>query len=369
MDGYVLRDLLGTGTHGEVWRAEVDGRPGRLVAIKRLRATADDDGPAGRVEDVRRDAAALERLAHPGIVSLLDVVADDDRGGGIALVMPFLPGGTLATRIAAQGPLPAAAVADLGARLGDALAATHAAGVVHGDVTPRNVLYDAEEQPLLADFGAATFLGGHRRLDVRGTALYIDPDVASGRRSPDPAADQYGLAVVLHEALSGTPPYAAPSVDATLRAADRGRRVPLADLVPEAPEALVAAIERGLARDPADRFPTIRELAARLEEVRATLPTWTPSAGPTPSTMTPWLATARTGRPGGGPGRRRQGGPDRSGPAGDPGAPDRTRRFGPAPPTPPPTSHRRLRLWPLLGAVAVLLTPPVVLAALLLSRS
>jgi serine/threonine protein kinase len=265
VDGYVVGDRLGAGTHGEVHLAQVAGRPGRVVAIKRFPGTV----RGAQLAQVRREAEALRRVSHPSIVRLLDVVADGD---DVALVAPYLSGGTLAARIA-RGPLPPAAVVDLGARLGDALAAAHSAGVVHGDVTPANVLYDAEDQPLLADFGAAVLVGDEGA-EVHGTASYLDPDVANGTRGPDAASDQYALGVVLFEAAAGTPPYAAPTAEAATRAADRGVHVPLDELAPELPAVATAAIERALDRDPAARFASLRELASQLEEVRATLPTW-----------------------------------------------------------------------------------------------
>ncbi len=278
MEGYTLHGVLGTGAHAAVHRAEPATHPGRIVAVKRFLAPPTADS----VAEVRREAAILERLSHPSIVRLLDVVTDGD---GAALVTPFLPGGTLADRIA-HGSLPTGAVADLGARLGDALAAAHAAGVVHGDVKPANVLYDAEEQPLLTDFGAAVLVGEVPTTTI-GTAAYLDPEVAAGGAAQGPASDQYALGVLLYEALAGTPPYAAPTVEATLRAADRGVHLPLAELAPAAPATVTAAIERALARDPAARFATVRELASRLEEARAGLATWTGPAPPRPPTPQP----------------------------------------------------------------------------------
>lgn len=376
MEGYTLHGVLGTGAHAEVHRAEPATHPGRIVAVKRFLAPPTRDS----VAEVRREAAILERLSHPSIVRLLDVAPDGD---GVALVTPFLPGGTLADRVA-RSSLPTAAVADLGARLGDALAAAHAAGVVHGDVKPSNVLYDAEEQPLLADFGAAVLLGETPAATI-GTAAYLDPEVAAGRAQQRPASDQYALGVLLYEALAGSPPYAAPTVEATLRAADRGVHVPLADLVPDAPVAVTDAIERALARDPAARFATVRELASRLEEARAGLDTWTstvtpPRDGTFPSTDAVTPPPPETPAPGG---RRRDGAslppaggratPDRPLPTGRTVStggddPTLTRRFGPAPPAPadPPAPDRR-RVPMLLAAFVVLLVPIAIVVAFLVA--
>src|SRR5690606_38993582 len=110
-----------------------------------------------RIAELRREAEALERLSHPSILRLLDVVPD---GPGVALVFPFAAGGSLAQRIAeAPDGLDATFVADLGARLARALASAHNAGLIHRDVKPSNILFDVEGQPLLADLGTALLRG------------------------------------------------------------------------------------------------------------------------------------------------------------------------------------------------------------------
>lgn len=399
MEGYTLHGVLGRGAHGEVHRAEAIGRPGRIVAVKRF---TDAPSPA-QIREVRREAELLQQLSHPSIVQLLDVAPDGD---GVALVTPFLPGGTLAARIA-RGSLPPAAVADLGARLGDALAAVHGAGIVHGDVKPANVIYDAEEQPLLTDFGAAVLVGD-LSVETVGTATYLDPEVAAGRATAGPVSDQYALGVLLYEALAGAPPYGAPTVDATLRIADRGVHAPLADLAPDAPDAMVAAIERAISRSPTDRFGTVRDLASVLEEVRTGLDTWIPPPpgaadrswptdppaddGPEPGRAVPAPADLPPPPPTD-PGPRRDV-PFRPAPQTSPPTPDasppraaplptgrgldaasqrdpdqdptRTRRFGPAPPRPaePESDEQRSRVPLILVAIVVLLVPIGVVAAL-----
>lgn len=376
--GYVLREPLGEGSAAVVWRAEPSGSPGRVVAVKRLRGPADPSA----VADLRREADALERLSHPSILRLLDVVADGD---GVALVLPYAPGGSLAGWIAAEPDgLDPATVADLGARLGGALAAAHNLGLVHRDVKPANVLFDAEAQPLLADFGTARLLGD--RTEIAGTAEYLAPEVAAGA-PPDARSDVYGLGVTCYEALTGTPPYAGSTPRATLRAAERGHHVPLRDVI-DAPAALCDAVEAAISRDPADRPATAADLAGRLDEAARRLHADDGLPPPPPSRAAGTLgatsgavppADTTTGAPTAGPSATDA--PVARGASGASGAPTAgsaapaagsahgaersgTQLFGPAPPRPTAPSPQRSgvdrRLLVAAAALVVLLPVGVV---------
>jgi serine/threonine protein kinase len=259
--GYVLRELIGTGSSAAVWRGEAVGTPGRLVAVK---VVAHTDGGAA-IDALRREGEVLTRLSHPSILQVVDLVATD---AGLALVTPFAAGGSLADALAhAPGGLPAAMVADIGARLASALAAMHGAGIVHRDIKPANVLFDREHQPLLADVGIARLRG--EAAEIAGTADYRDPELLAGRE-PAPRSDLYALGVTLYEALAGVPPYVGATADATVAAADRGRFLPLASHV-DAPLALTTVIEAAFARDVAARPAGAHELAGRLDEIRRSL--------------------------------------------------------------------------------------------------
>jgi serine/threonine protein kinase len=259
--GYVLRELIGTGSSAAVWRGEAVGAPGRLVAVK---VVAHTEGGAA-IDALRREGEVLTRLSHPSILQVVNMVATDV---GLALVTPFAAGGSLADALAhAPGGLPAAMVADIGARLASALAAMHGVGILHRDVKPANVLFDREHQPLLADAGITRLRG--EAAEIAGTAEYLDPELLAGRE-PAPRSDLYALGVTLYEALAGVPPYAGATAEATVAAADRGRFLPLASHV-DAPLALTTVIEAAFARDAAARPAGAHELAGRLDEIRRSL--------------------------------------------------------------------------------------------------
>ena len=141
---------------------------GQEVALKRLSLHGTPEELATARQRIKREAEVLRALDHPGIVRLRDVVDDGD---DLVLVMDHLSGGTLAQRVAEDGPLPPDEVGELADRLVDALAAAHRQGIVHRDIKPANVLFDAAGQPHLADFGAASnrdvTLGPHRQRDGR----------------------------------------------------------------------------------------------------------------------------------------------------------------------------------------------------------
>jgi eukaryotic-like serine/threonine-protein kinase len=348
LPGYVLHQRIGVGAAAEVYRAEPVGAPGRVVAVKRLRV----DAPRRAVEELRREAEAMARLAHPSILRILDVVAD---GAGLALVLPLAPGGSLADRLATDtGGLATVEVADLGARLAGALAAAHNLGLVHRDVKPANVLFDAEGQPLLGDLGTARLTS--ELAPVAGTAEYLDPALAEGA-APGPRTDVYGLGVTLYEALTGVPPYAGSTPGQTLVAAASGIHVPLGERV-DAPAALVDTIERAMHRDPTARFATANELAGRLDEARRALEADTElqvpppplgSAGVLGSVPPPPLGRTSAAAP------REMRPPERAAAPAATAERSGTRTFGPAPPPPEEGDARRRRLDRRLLVAAALL--------------
>jgi len=241
--GYVLETLLGRGGSGEVWRAR-PRRGGEPVAVKVL--------VAGEPERQAREAALLGALDHPHLVRLVEVVHQPRRGGvaRVALVLELLDGGSLAALLARRGRLRPGEVVTAIAPVAAALAHAHAHGVVHGDLSPGNIVFTAEGRPVLTDLGVARVLGETAAAEV--TPPYVDPTVARGG-APGPASDVFGVAAAAFHALTGIAPWNAATPADTLAVAAGGHLPDLAELAPDAPAELVAVIDRGMAADPHDR--------------------------------------------------------------------------------------------------------------------
>jgi eukaryotic-like serine/threonine-protein kinase len=210
-DRYLLRSRLGGGAMGAVWLAR-DELLGRDVAVKQvlIPAGSDAEATAGHREAAMREGRIAARLSHPHAVSVFDMVDD---GGTPWLVMEYLPSRSLATVLHEGGTLPVAQVAQIGAQVADALVAVHAAGVVHRDVKPGNILIGegARSQGLvkITDFGISRARGDVSLTQtgvVKGTPAFLAPEVARGQ-DPNDASDVFSLGATLYACLEGTPPF------------------------------------------------------------------------------------------------------------------------------------------------------------------
>ncbi|MFF4370481.1 serine/threonine-protein kinase [Streptomyces sp. NPDC001594] len=271
---YTAHQILGRGSAGTVWLGEGPDGP---VAVKLLREDlASDQELVGRFVQER---SALLGLEHPHIVSVRDLVVD---GNDLALVMDLVRGTDLRTRLDRERRMaPEAAVAVV-ADVADALAAAHAAGVVHRDVKPENVLLDMQgplgpggaHPALLTDFGVAKLIDHPRRTPapvgaraaapatrIIGTPDYLAPEIVEGL-PPRAAVDIYALATVLYELLAGFTPFGGGHPGAVLRRHVTETVVPL----PGIPEELWQLIVQCLAKAPASRLRA-SELSVRLREL------------------------------------------------------------------------------------------------------
>ncbi|MEW2343633.1 MULTISPECIES: serine/threonine-protein kinase [Streptomyces] len=250
---YRLLSPLGEGGMGTVWRAR-DEVLRREVAVKEVRApdwlTAPErERMYARLE---REAWAAARVAHPNVVTVYDVAAEDGRPW---IVMELVRGLTLADLLDAEGPLPPRRAAAIGAEVLSALRAAHAAGVLHRDVKPGNVLMANDGRVVLTDFGIARVEGSSALTmtgEVIGSPEFLAPERALGR-DPGPESDLWSLGVLLYAAVEGASPFRQDTPLSTLRAVVDEALPPPRRAGPLAP-----VIEGLLRKDPAGRPPAER---------------------------------------------------------------------------------------------------------------
>ncbi len=219
-----------------------------------------------------REARSAGRLRHPGIVAIHDV---GERDGDPYIVMELVPGETLKARLARGVPLRDV----LGILHSVCLALDHAHGhgVLHRDVKPANVLIDPDGRTVLTDFGLAGDTCAQERLTMTGsslgTPLYMAPEQVEGLPERLGAAvDLWAIGVILYESVTGRNPFAAPSVTEIFMRVLQDRPTPLRKLVRDVDRELAAVIERCLAHEPADRFPSARALADALSACADRIP-------------------------------------------------------------------------------------------------
>ena len=249
--GYRIEALIARGGMGVVYRATHLGLD-RPVALKVIARELADRG--GFRERFLRESRLAARLEHPSVVPVYDSREVD---GELIVAMRLVKGGDLRRLIDTEGPLPPRRALDLLAQVADALDAAHAAGIVHRDVKPHNILLEGD-RAYLTDFGLAKALGDSGVLSgtsVVGTVEYMSPEQWRGERV-GAAADVYSLGCVLYESLTGVVPYARRSGDAE----------------PVMPRGLDAVIERAVAKDPAERYATAGELIEDARERQGATP-------------------------------------------------------------------------------------------------
>jgi serine/threonine-protein kinase len=268
---YRLIDFLGAGGMGEVYRA-VSARTGRVAAVKILLHASPD--PSVR-ERFHNEARLHGQMHHPNIVALYEVQEFEGRP---CIVMEYVDGETLADRIARLGPLPVARAVPIFTAVAGAVRYMHEQGIVHRDLKPTNVRIGTNGEVKLLDFGIAksdwspglTQTGG-----VIGTPHYLSPEqLGSGKATA--RSDIWALGIMLYEMLSGKVPFEAESITDLwdkVKAGSYARLASMSTAVMPDPAPVRARADRVIARclkrDPADRYPGVKELVDELSEVGA----------------------------------------------------------------------------------------------------
>jgi len=267
LDGtYQLTELIGSGGMGTVWQARHLRLP-KAVAVKVLRESIDASSEA--FLRFRREAEIASQLGHPHIVEALDFNTLAD--GSPYLVLEYLDGESLRGRLM-RGPVPLAITVQLTRQIASALQAAHAKGVVHRDLKPENIFLchvEGEGVPhaKILDFGISKIHSARTQLTqegtIFGTPYYMAPEQAAGRPS-EPSADQFALAAMVYEMLCGRTAFSGDNAVGVLYQVVHETPPPLASRAPQLPQGVVQAVERGMAKDPAARFPNVISFAREL---------------------------------------------------------------------------------------------------------
>jgi len=291
---YRIGRVLARGGMGVVYEAEHLALK-REVALKTLRPDLLHDREA--VARFVREARAAASIGHSGTVQVFDLATDR---GITFLSMERLRGEELSARMARLGALPIKSAVTIGAELAEAMGAAHARGVVHRDLTPRNVFLARDaagrEVVKVLDFGIAKLIESRLRSSttqpqqVQGTLAYMSPERIAGESAADPRIDVYAIGAILYEALSGLPPFSATSYPQLAMKISFEPLVPLRTRRPDVPLILASLVDRALHRDPDQRWSNARQLATALLELQeqrhAPDPACIDKAGTTPELAT-----------------------------------------------------------------------------------
>jgi eukaryotic-like serine/threonine-protein kinase len=261
-DRYRIERELGRGGMATVYLAE-DLKHHRRVAIKVL-----DPEVAAAIGPERflREIETVAGLTHPHILPLFD---SGQAAGLLFYAMPFVEGESLRDRLSREKQLPVDDALRIAREVADALSYAHSHGVVHRDIKPENILLQSGHA-VVADFGIARAVAGAGRAALTGTGIavgtpaYMSPEQASGSRDLDGRSDLYSLACVLYEMLAGVPPFAGTTAESLAHQHLNLAPRPITELRPAVPAAVAAALQRALAKAPADRFNPVAQFGEAL---------------------------------------------------------------------------------------------------------
>src|SRR5437879_13548238 len=258
---YKIEEPLGVGGSSQVYLAR-DQALNRDVALKVLAPGAAADGNTRRM--FVKEARALAQLSHPNIVAVYDVGEVD---GSPFIVMEYLAGGSLKQKIEGTGPLKPGDAVRVAIEVANGLAFAHSKGIIHADLKPANILFDANDAAKICDFGIAR--APQEDADtpqLYATAMYVAPERVEGK-SATVQSDIYGLGLVLYEGLVGKPPFTSTNAAVLLRDHVVRQPVPPSHLRPSLPRELDSVALKALAKQPNLRYQKASDFATALQRL------------------------------------------------------------------------------------------------------
>src|SRR5437879_11879634 len=258
---YKIEEPLGVGGSSQVYLAR-DQALNRDVALKVLAPGAAADGNTRRT--FVKEPRALAQLSHPTIVAVYDVGEVD---GSPFIVMEYLAGGSLKQKIEGTGPLKPGDAVRVAIEVANGLAFAHSKGIIHADLKPSNILFDANETAKICDFGIArTPQADADTPQLYATAMYVAPERVEGK-SATVQSDVYGLGLVLYEGLVGKPPFTSTNAAVLLRDHVVRQPVPPSHLRPSLPRELDSIVLKALAKQPNLRYQKASDFATALQRI------------------------------------------------------------------------------------------------------
>lgn len=263
LGAYDLLDLLGEGGMGAVFKAR-ETLLHRVVALKVIHKR--HLGNRDIVDRFFREALLHANLNHPNIVTIYTAGM---ASGFPFIAMEYVEGSNLAEFLRSQGRLPVRSAVDFMHQAAGAIAVAHAAKIVHRDIKPQNILVDAYGTIKLMDFGIArrqsmTMAQLTKKGQVLGTPSYMAPEQIMGEKV-DERSDIYSLGVMFYQLLTQRLPYEASTPMEMIHRALTEEFAPVRSLVPDVPDSVAKIIDKSLARDPKDRYPSVRNMKAVLD--------------------------------------------------------------------------------------------------------
>lgn len=260
---FELRAPIASGGMGTVYRS-FDVNLEREVAVKLMKRDLQEDKEA--LDSFYREARAAAALNHSNIIHIYTF---DEYEGQLYLVMELADAGSLDSRIEKEQRIPELDILDVGVKMASALASALKQGLLHRDIKPGNMLFNAEMEPKLIDFGLARKAAADEEqgATVWGTPYYIAPEKIKRERE-DYLSDMYSLAGTLYHGITGHVPFEAPTIEAVIAAHIHTPLTPPNQVLPDISQPTSDALARALAKDPAQRFQSYEEFIMALEAAR-----------------------------------------------------------------------------------------------------